>query len=176
MPWAELAKVCVSPHAHPAVRRMAEERLISRLEGLALGERISLARRASRGVLVHLGQAAEGSVLEALLGNPLLVEADVLKIVSGSAAPAEFLGRLAIHHRWGCRRAVRWALALNERVPVAAVLHIVRELPVDLLRRVSLHRDVRTLVALAAVRRLEELEHSRAPGDREAQLADNDQA
>ena len=178
MRWVELAQVSVSPRADPALRRMAEKQLKNRLEGLALGERVSLARRASPGIIAVLRQTAEKPVLEALLGNPRVVEDDVLEIVGGSAVPGEFLGRLAGHHLWGRRRAVRWALALNDRAPVAAVLRIVRGLPPEALRRLSRHPAVRTLVEVAARRRLEELgrlrKRERPPGRHGGVLADNE--
>ena len=133
--WKELAEVSVAPHVNPVLRRLAGKHLEARFERMTLGQRIALARGAARGMIASLAESDEAQVLGALLGNPYLVEADAVKIASGTTAPPEFLGRLAGHPRWGGRHSVRLALALNARTPVAAALGIVQRLSRTDLRR-----------------------------------------
>ncbi len=145
------------------LRRLAEKYLEARLKRMTLGQRIALARRAARGMITSLAESEEGQVLGALLGNPQLVEADAVKIASGTTAPPELLGRLAGHQRWGCRHSVRLALALNARTPVATALGIVQRLSRTDLRRLCRDREGPRIVRIGANRRLEEMLASGEP-------------
>ena len=58
----------------PALRRAAETHLAARLPGMAVGEKISLARRASPGVIAQLRHDPSPRVIAALLDNPRLTE------------------------------------------------------------------------------------------------------
>ncbi len=156
--WKELTEVSLAPHVNPLLRRLAEKHLAVRVERMTLGERIALARRSARGIIATLAQSDEARVLEALLGNPYLVEADVVKIASGATAPTEVLGRLSVHVRWGGRRSVRLALALNARTPVATALGVVRKLSRQDLCRLCSDPELPRIVRIGAGRRLEEVD------------------
>ncbi len=122
---------------------------------LAVGERIGLARIASRGVVQVLRHSAEEPVLVALLGNTRMVELDAVTIASSPQAPPGALRRLAAHPTWAARHAVRMALVTNPRTPVAVSLGLVRRLSRQDLRRLA--KDVRApkIVRIGADRRLE---------------------
>ncbi len=153
--WRDLAEVAAEAPVHPAVRRQAEELLKVRMAELALGERISLARIASRGLIQALRHSAEGPVLEALLGNSRLVELDAVTIARGEKAPAAVLRKLAAHPTWGRRHAVRLALVTNPRAPVAVALGVLRRLSRQDLRRLAKDSRVPKIVRVGADRRLE---------------------
>ncbi len=155
--WKELAEVSVAPHVNPVLRRLAGKHLEARFERMTLGQRIALARGAARRMIASLAESDEAQVLGALLGNPYLVEADAVKIASGTTAPPELLGRLAGHQRWGSRHSVRLALALNARTPVATALGIVQKLSRRDLRRLCRDPEVPRIVRIGAKRRLEGL-------------------
>ncbi len=152
--WRDLAETASDLTLHPTVRRKSEEILRIRLMELALGERISLARIASRGLIGALRQTGEERVLLALLGNSRLVETDAVQMAKGTGVPARVLARLAEHPSWGSRHAVLMALATNPRTPVAVALRVVRRLPRRDLRRLARDPKAPKIVRVGAERRL----------------------
>jgi len=152
--WKELLEVALSPQVNPVARRQAETRLIARVEELAEGERVTLARRASRaviGVLIGSGSKRE---LQGLLGNPRLIETDAVRIASRESASPETLALLADHERWGRRRQVRLALIANSSTPVPSALRMLRGLSVQDLRGLLRDEKVPRIVRVGAERLL----------------------
>ena len=152
--WNELAELSTATHVNPVTRRIAERRLVLRLETLELGERTNLARRAGRGIIPELAKSGEPRVLAALLQNPRCVEPDVVTICRGETAPRECLAEIAADRRWGCRREVLRALVGNARTPVATALGALRRLRAGDLRPLLRDATVPRIVRLAAERRL----------------------
>lgn len=120
--WRDVARVADDLRVPPPVRRLAVRVLESRMEEMALGERIALARTAGRSVILALRRGREPRVVEALLDNPRMVEEDAVFLASRNDAPPEILGALARSRRWSPRYPVRLALVDNERSPVGIVL------------------------------------------------------
>ncbi|HET9299751.1 MAG TPA: hypothetical protein VFO11_07375, partial [Candidatus Polarisedimenticolaceae bacterium] len=116
--WLDLAEAAADTRLSPIVRRHAEEALTARLPEMAEGEVVTLARRATPGVVAELARNRSSRVVTALLGNPRVRERDVVRIATGEEASAETLRRVAHHPEWGRRRAVRVALLRNARTPV----------------------------------------------------------
>jgi hypothetical protein len=153
--WKDLVEVAVNVKAHPVIRRRSEELLRARVDELAVGERVALATRATRGLIPCLLESAESRVLSRLLSNPRLVEGDVVRIASGQRAPAPVLAQIAAHHRWGGRRDVRLAVLRNGRTPLQAALGLVAKLDQRDLQRLSKDGKVRRIVRIRAERQLE---------------------
>jgi hypothetical protein len=152
--WRDLAQIPINLAVSPVLRREAEKLLKVRLPELALGEKVALARRGSRGVIEMLCGEVDAIVLRAVAGNPRTTEADLARILVRSDAPGEFLGWLADQSSWGRRRELRLALVRHPRTPASSALRLARELsPHDLDR---LRRDgfAPRLVRIAAERRL----------------------
>lgn len=153
--WKDLAEIAEAPWIQPGVRRQAEEVLKRRLPELTQGERVSLARRASRGVIAALRESSEARVLKALLSNVRLMEHDALSIASSEKAPRDVLVNLAEHPAWRDRYGVRLSLVSNPRTPVAVALRVMEALPSSDLRRLSQDLRVPKIVRVGADRRLE---------------------
>jgi len=153
--WKDLADAAEDPRLPPSVRRQAEQILENRLDEMTQGERISLARRASRGVISALRESADARVLQALLGNGRLLEHDAVRIASSAHAPREVLSGLADHPSWGARYAVRISLVRNPRTPVPAALRLIGGLPRQDLQRLARDAEVPRIVRVGADRRLE---------------------
>ena len=126
--WRDLAELSVNQRVSPVLRREAEKLLKVRLPELALGERVALARRGSRGVVEMLRDETDASVLRAVAGNSRATEADFARILARSDVPAAFLSWLADQSSWSQRRAVRLALVRHPRTPPASALHLIRAL------------------------------------------------
>ena len=150
--WKELAEVALSPQVNPVVRRQAEVRLIAQVEELAEGQRVALARRASRAVIGTLIGTGSRRELQGLLGNPRMIEADAVRIASRDSISPDALALLAGHERWGCRRPVRLALLANPRTPVPAALRLLRGFSVQDLRRLMRNESIPRIVRISAER------------------------
>jgi len=85
---------------------------------LSLGERKALARRPTRKSLEKLLADPHPAVIRALLGNPKLVEDDVVRLAARRPALPEVLTEVARAARWAHRVRVRMALLLNPDMPV----------------------------------------------------------
>lgn len=153
--WRDLAETAEDVRVSPAVRRQAEEILTLRLQEMALGERIALAHRASRGVIAALRELKDGEVIRALLGNSRLLESDAIRIASRDDAPRDALATLAEHPLWSTRHAVRMAVVLNPRTPVRAALGLVRRMSRHDLSRLARDPRAPRIVRVGAARRLE---------------------
>lgn len=152
--WRELCEVAASPSIHPLLRRRAELLLRARLGELEPGERVTLARRASRALVGALVEDDAIAVLEALLGNPRLIEADAVRLASRESTPPALLGRLGAHPVWSARRSVRLGLARNPRTPIPAALGLLRGLPRRDLRALAKDDKVRRIIRIGAERTL----------------------
>lgn len=121
--WPDLVRIGLDTRLHPLVRRAAEQRLTERLPGLAVGERMALARTASRGLIGALRNDPTPRVIEAMLENPRMTEGLLVPLVSSETALPAILGVVARSPKWSVRYPVRLALCRNPRTPVERVLH-----------------------------------------------------
>jgi len=161
--WRDLADVASSLKVTPVLRREAETILRARLPELALGERVSLARVASRGVIAALREDGAPAVLQALAGNPRSTESDLGRIVARADAPPEFLAWIAESSPWGQRHALRLALVRQPRTPAAAALRVTRQLTRQDLDALRHDPMAPRLVRVAADRRAGTRESDRDP-------------
>lgn len=120
--WRDLVELGLDTRVRPTVRRAADRRLMGRLPALAVGEKASLARRASARVLGRLRHDPSTRVVAALLENPRLTEGVLLPLVASEDARPEVLEVVARHRRWGVRYEVRLGLCLNPNTRVATAL------------------------------------------------------
>ena len=144
----DLMKVALSPTVPADVKVAADDVLISRLKTVTIGERLTLARRASGRVAAALlldveaigtkivtakTAARETRVMQAALENPRLTEALVINSVLRPRASAALVHAVAQHTKWSCRREIRAALLRTEHLSLARALEFSREIPTPLL-------------------------------------------
>ncbi len=160
----DLMKVALSPWVPADVKVAADEVLISRLKMVTIGERLTLARRASGRVAAALlldgstgggGAGASPSqpggatnvaetvargtgVMRTALENPRLTEALVINSVLRPAAGPALVHAVAQHEKWSRRREVRAALLRTPHLSLARALEFSREIPPPLLRELLL--------------------------------------
>jgi hypothetical protein len=118
----DLVHVALTPGAPGDLRRVAEDAVINRLPGLALGERISLARRASGRVAGALLGDREIRVVVAALSCPQLTDELVVKALGMENISADAVERIAGHERWSYAYTVRLALLRQPLTSLARVL------------------------------------------------------
>jgi hypothetical protein len=126
--WADLVLIGLDTRMRPRLRRAADQYLLARLPGLAVGEKIAIARRAAPAVLAQLRHDPTPRVIAALLDNPRLTEGTLSPLVHGERTPAAVLELIAADRRWGARYPLRLALARNPATPLAAALRLLTAL------------------------------------------------
>jgi hypothetical protein len=157
----DLMKVALSPRAPADVKVAVDDVLISRLKTVTLGERLTLARRASGRVAaallldVEIGDgkiidskivdgkttaaetaARDTRVMQTALENPRLTEALVINSVLRPTASAALVHAVARHANWSRRREIRAALLRTGHLSLARALEFSREIPAPLLQEV----------------------------------------
>jgi hypothetical protein len=149
----DLMKVALSPCVPADVKVAIDDVLISRVNAPTVGERLTLARRASGRVAAALlldkeigdGKidrrvkdakitARESRVMQAALDNPRLPEALVVQSVLRPTVGASLIYAVAQHAKWSRRREIRTALLRTEHLSLARALEFGREIPCTLLR------------------------------------------
>jgi hypothetical protein len=144
----DLMKVALSPTVPADVKVAVDDVLISRLKTVTVGERLTLARRASGRVAAALlldvettgtkiadakTIARETRVMQAALENPRLTEALVINSVLRPGASAALVQAVAQHAKWSPRREIRAALLRTAHLSLARALEFSHEIPTPLL-------------------------------------------
>jgi hypothetical protein len=160
----ELMRVALSPSVPADVKVAIDDILISRLKMITVGERLTLARRASGRVAAallldvddgdgktltgHDGKIADGTrsnakplarenrVMQTALENPRLTETLVISSVLRPLAKAALVSAVARHPKWSKRREIRAALLRTEHLSLANALEFGREIPAPLLSEI----------------------------------------
>jgi hypothetical protein len=150
--WRDLADVAAGPQVAVAVRIRAEGLLKDQLLELRLGERITLAKLATPPVLLPLLLDADPKVVVAGLINRRLREEDLLVLVRAETPSLPLLEGIVASSRWNDRYALRLAIALHPRAPLALALGQLRALTPKDLARVAATPGLSPLVQAAAAR------------------------
>ena len=132
----DLLKVALSPGVPADVKVAADEVLIARLKTITLGERLSLARRASGRVAGSLLLDGETRVMRTALDNPRLTEVFVIQAVLRPQAGTALIQAVAQHSKWSYRGEIRISLLRTEYLSLARALEFSSGLPPPLLREV----------------------------------------
>lgn len=132
----DLMQVALSPAVAADVKRAAEEQILNRLESLSLGEKISLARRASGRVAAALLLDAQGRVISTALDNSRLVEALVVTALMKHNAPESLFALASEHPKWSLRKEVQIALLRSEKTPLERALELAGNFSTEFLREI----------------------------------------
>jgi hypothetical protein len=132
----DLMQVALTPVVPADLKRAADEVLLTRLETLSSGEKLSLAHRASGLIAEGLLLEKEPRVMRAALENPRLTESSVVKALVRHDTPVHFVEAVCHHAKWSLRREVRLALLRNDKTPLPKALEFARSLPLGLLREI----------------------------------------
>lgn len=144
--WRDLLELGLDTRVRPTVRRAADRRLMARLPGLAVGEKVAVARRASPRVLGQLRNDPNVRVARALLDNPRTTEGLLLPLLARDDASSDVLHAVARHRRWGVRYEVRLALCRHPATPLGTALGLLPHLRRADLRKLATERRVPAMV------------------------------
>jgi hypothetical protein len=122
----DLMKLALMPLVAADVKKAAEDALINRLDSITLGERISLARRASGRVAGALLRDRDPRVATPALENDRLTESLLIQAISRHGNTPEMVGLVCRNPKWSCRKGIRVALLRNEHTPLAQAIEFAR--------------------------------------------------
>ena len=126
--WRDLVAIGSDIRVRPRVRRAAERHLMNRLQGLAAGERVAIARKAGPAIISQLRTDKDPRVISALLENPRMTEGSLMTLVTSETASPKGLALVARHRKWGSRYSIRVALCRNMRTPAQVSLGLLPSL------------------------------------------------
>ena len=130
----DLVQFAISPGALPDLKIKAEEQVINKLPHLPLGQKITLARRAPARIAGTLLAEGQKQVVAAVLANPNLSEAQVLRVLSRDKLPSVVAQSIAQHEKWSHVYNVRIALIRQPSTTLTAILAFLPELTISDLR------------------------------------------
>jgi hypothetical protein len=133
----DLVQFAASPGVLPDMKIKAEAQVIAKLPQLALGQKITLARKAPARITGALLAEGNPPVVKAALANPNLTEAQVLRVLSRDKLPAIVAQSIAQDSKWGHVYNVRMALVRQPAMTLAAVLRFLPELAISDLRELA---------------------------------------
>ena len=150
----DLMQVALTAVIAGDIKVAAEETLLKRLESIASGARLSLARRASGRVAAALLLDPEPRVVQVALENPRLTEAMVRQALLRPESGAALVRAVCEHAKWSLRREIRLALLRNEQTPIDRAMEFARSLPPtqvqEVLRSSRLPAPVRSSISSEA--------------------------
>lgn len=114
----ELLNLCLLPEITPDQKVAAERAIIQRLPLTPLGNRLTLARRATSALLEALIKEGDPRIVEICLVNPRLKEGTLFQFVRSGAATAETISMVARSPRWQSRPTLREAILSNPKTPL----------------------------------------------------------
>ncbi len=138
----DLVRLTLLPSAPPDIRRIAEELILVRVPQVAIGEKLTLARRGPSRVAGAILAEGHPQAIKLALGNAFMTESQILKVVAKSGVHERVIAAVAQHPKWSAQYNVRVALVRHPLTPVPCVLAFLPSLTM---------RDLREIVGLEVV-------------------------
>lgn len=132
----DLMNTALTAAITPDIKRAAEEQLIMRMESLPVGQKITLARRASGRVAAALLQTQDPRVISPALDNRQLTEALVVQALMNPRAPERLFLLVSDHAIWQLRREVQIALLRSEKTPIERAWEFAKNFSAEFLREI----------------------------------------
>jgi hypothetical protein len=113
----ELVDLCYLPGVTPDQKFAAERAILQRLPTTELGNKMTVARRATASVVGEMLRDGDPPLVEICLASPHLREVAILQFLNRPTATAETISMVARHPRWQMRPNLRLAILRNRRTP-----------------------------------------------------------
>lgn len=143
-------------------RKALEEKAIAKTskrlaeEGLALGQRVTLAKQAKSEDIPNFLYDNEIRIAEVLLDNPNITREDVL-IMAQTTHVSEILTRIAGHRKWGTFHNITIVILLNPQTLPQDSIRLLNRLSINDLATVFYKRNIPTEVRIRAKQRVQEV-------------------
>lgn len=154
----DLVRISLLPTSSMELRRLADERVLTQLPQLPLGQKLMLARRGSARIAAGLVAHGPEQVARVALNNSFLTESQLLKTLAKESLPARIVAAVARHEKWSKLVNIRVSLLRHPHAPADLVPALVPGLP---------RREIEDLLGLSRLpeyvraRLHEELTHGR---------------
>ena len=113
----ELVDLCMIPGVTPDQKFAAERAILQRLPTTELGNKMTIARRATATVVGEILKGGEVRLVQICLDSPRLREVAILQFINGAHSSAETISIIARHPKWRLRPNLRLAILKNRRTP-----------------------------------------------------------
>jgi hypothetical protein len=110
------------------LKRQAEEAILLQREGLALGQRLSLARRGSHRIAAGMLLDFDRRVIDAALMNPAMTEHAVARALLDRKAHPALTEAVVEHELWSARYGVKLALLRAQHLSLGRVMSLLPDL------------------------------------------------
>jgi len=143
-------------------RKALEEKAISKTskrlvqEGLALGQRVTLAKQAKSEDIPKFLYDNEIRIAEVLLTNPSITREDVL-VMAQTSPVSEILTLIAASYKWGTLHSIVMALVLNPQTLPQDAIRLLERLSINDLAAVVYKKNISTEVRIRAKSRIQHL-------------------
>jgi hypothetical protein len=132
----DLMNMALAPAVAADIKRAAEEQILTRLESLPTGQKITLARRASGRVAAGLLQDSDRRVVSTALNNGKLTEVLVVQALMKPHAVETLFVLVSDHSKWSQRREIQIALLRTEKTPLDRAREYAKNFSEDFLREI----------------------------------------
>lgn len=119
----DLVALCTLPGITHDHKIAAERAIIRRLPTTPLGNKVTLAHRATSSVVEQLLREADPRLMPSCLDNPHLKEGAVFQFLRSAASTPETISMIARHPRWQNLPNLRIAILTNPRTPLIWFTH-----------------------------------------------------
>jgi hypothetical protein len=136
----DLVRISLLSTSSMELRRLADERILTQLPQLPLGQKLALARRGSTRVAAGLVAHGPEQVARVALDNSFLTESQLLKTLAKEGLPARIVAAVARHDKWSKLVNIRVALLRHPHAPPDRVAALASGLP---------RRDIEDLLELS---------------------------
>ncbi len=113
----ELVDLCYLPGITPDQKFAAERAILQRLPTTELGNKLTLARRATATVVGEMLKEGDPRLVDICLTNPHLREVAILQFLNSQAANADSISMVGRSQKWQTRPNLRMAMLKNPRTP-----------------------------------------------------------
>ena len=125
----DLVRISLRPTSSMELRHLADERVLTQLPQLPLGQKLMLARRGSARLAAGLVAHGPEQVARVALDNSFLTESQLLKTLAKQTLPERTVAAVANHDKWSKLVNIRVALLRHPQTPPGCVPALVPGLP-----------------------------------------------
>jgi hypothetical protein len=125
----DLVRLSLLPASSMELRRLVDERVLTQLPQLPLGQKVMLARRGSARIAAGLVAHGPEAVARVALDNSFLTESQLLKTLARESLPAWILTAVARHEKWAKLINIRVALLRHPQLRADRAAALVPGLP-----------------------------------------------
>jgi hypothetical protein len=113
----DVVRISLLPTSSMELRRLADERVLTQLPQLPLGQKLMLARRGSTRIAAGIIAHGPEQAARVALDNSFLTEAQLLKTLAKEELPVRIVAAVAGHKKWSKLINIRVAILRHPHMP-----------------------------------------------------------